>query len=98
MNPIRAIGTFLAPALVAGLAFGFAAQREARIKAETEHMALEQQLKTLARIADENAQLSNLVASATASKPLSSDELRELLRLRAEVSALRQQTAALESV
>lgn len=97
MNPTRAIPRLIAPALVAVLAIGLAAQREARIKAEAEHTALEQQLEILHGIAEENAQLSNLVARANVPKPLPPDNSRELLRLRAEVTALRQQTADLAS-
>ena len=89
---------FLAIAVIAGLATGFAAQREARVKADTEHAALEQQMGTLRSIIAENANLSNLVASASASKPLPVDESRELLRLRAEVSELRRQCADLKNV
>jgi len=44
MNPTRAIVRFFGLAFLAALAAGFAGQREARIKAETEHTALEQQL------------------------------------------------------
>ena len=98
MNPPGAISRFLAPVVVAILAISLAAQREARIKAEAEHAALEQQLEILHGIAAENMQLSNLVARASAAKPLPADDSRELLRLRGEVTALRQQTAGLASV
>lgn len=98
MNPTGAIARFVAPALGAILAIGLAAQREARIKAEAEHTALERQLEILHGIAAENAQLSNVVAHASIAKPLAGDDSRELLRLRAEVTALRQKTAALTNV
>jgi hypothetical protein len=97
MKTTGAILNFFALALVVGLAIGFAAQREARIKAETEHTALEHQLETLRGIAAENLQLSNLVARASAPKPLPGDESGELLRLRSEVSELRRQCADLKS-
>lgn len=97
MNPTSAIARFVGPALVVFLAIGLVTQREARIKAETEHTALEQQLEILHSIAAENAQLSNLIARANVSKPLPADDSHELLRLRAEVTALRQQTASLPS-
>jgi len=93
-----AIANSFALALVAGLAIGLAAQREARIKAETEHTALEHQLETLRGIVAENAQLSDLVARASAPKSLPDDESGELLRLRADVSELRRQCADLGSV
>jgi len=98
MSTTRAIANSLAPILVAGLAIGLATQREARIKAETEHAALERQLETLHGLTAENAQLSNLVARASVPKPLSEGDSSELLRLRAEVSELRRQSAGLESV
>ena len=98
MNPAHAIANSVALALVAGLAIGLAAQREARIQATTEQTALEQQLETLRSIAAENAQLSDLVARASAPKSLPGDESGELLRLRAEVSELRRQCADLKSV
>ena len=97
MNPTNAIARFVLPATVAVLAIGLAAQREARVKAEAEHTALEQQMEILHGIAAENAQLSNLVSRASVSKPLPADDSRELLRLRGEVTALRQQTADLQS-
>lgn len=98
MSSTSVIGKLLAPTLIAGLAIGLAAQREARVKAETEHAALEQQMNTLRSITVENASLSNLVASASASKPLPGDESGELLRLRAEVGELRRQCADLKNV
>src|SRR5690348_11456795 len=98
MKPASAIPRFVLPVLAAVLAIGLAAQREARVKAGAEHTALEQQLETLQSIAAENAQLSNLVARASVAKPLPDDDSRELLRLRGEVTTLRQQTADLGSV
>jgi hypothetical protein len=98
MNSTRILANFFALALIAGLATGLIGQREVRIQAQAEHVVLEQQLQTLRSIAAENIQLSNLVARARALKALPADESRELLRLRAEVSALRQKTAELGSV
>ena len=97
MNPTSAITRFVAPAVVAVLVIVLAAQREARVKAEVEHMTLERQSEILHDIAAENAQLSNLVARASIPKSLPPDDSRELLRLRGEVTALRQQTAGLGS-
>ena len=48
-------------------------------------------------LAAENERLSNLVARASQSRSLSEDQLRELLRLRGEVGALRQQGKELET-
>ncbi len=96
MNLRSGISNFVALAVVAGLAIALAAQREARIKAETEHGALEQQLVTLRGLVAENAGLSNIVAQASAGKALPEDESGELLRLRGEVGALRRQTADLD--
>jgi hypothetical protein len=48
----------------------------------------------MGELAAENERLSNLVAQASSSRSLSEDQMRELLRLRAEVAALRQQGKA----
>ena len=48
----------------------------------------------MAELAAENERLSNLVAQASRSQSLPEDQMRELLRLRAEVAALRQQGKA----
>jgi hypothetical protein len=98
MSSTRAIANFISLMAVAGLTIGFAAQRTARIQAETEHASLKHQLEILRSIASENAQLSNLVAHTTAPKILPGDESGELLRLRAEVSELRRQCADLKNV
>jgi hypothetical protein len=53
---------------------------------------LRQQTGQLARSVAENESLSNAVAGLKPALPLSDDQLRELLRLRSEVGALRRQT------
>jgi len=61
---------------------------EARL--EEENQGLRQQLDQMGELAAENERLSNLVAQASSSRSLSEDQMRELLRLRAEVATLRQ--------
>jgi hypothetical protein len=54
--------------------------------------ALEQGASRLSLLAEENGRLSNRVAQANASPPLTADQLRELLRLRNEKHWLAEQT------
>ena len=84
-------------AAVIGLAIWLAVEHQARLKLGEEHKALEQQLKQMAGLVAENAQLSNLVAQANSAPSLSDDQSRELLRLRGEAGLLRQQSQELET-
>ena len=63
---------------------------QARLGLEEENQGLRQQLDQMGELAAENERLSNLVAQASSSRSLSEDQMRELLRLRAEVATLRQ--------
>ena len=85
-------------AAIIGLAIWLAVEHRARLRLGEEQKALEQQLKQMAGLIAENAQLSNVVARAKSAQSLSDDQSRELLRLRGEVGLLRQQSQELETV
>ena len=81
----------LLPAIAASLAIWLAMEHQARLKLTTDHRTLEQQWQQMADLEARNEQLSNLLAQASAPKPLSQDQLMELLRLRGQVGVLRRQ-------
>lgn len=92
----------------AGLAIGVAVERHASFKLAQENTALQQQLSPMDKLIAENLRLSNLVAQAKGS-PLGSkqrveatsateERAKELVRLRQEVAALRQQSKEIESL
>jgi hypothetical protein len=87
----------LCAATVVGVAGWLAIGYQARAGLEEENQALRQQLDQMGELAAENERLSNLVAHASQSQSLQGDQLRELLRLRAEVAGLRQQGKAVGS-
>ena len=87
----------LCAAAVVGVAGWLAVGYQARVGLEEENQGLRTQLDQMGELAAENERLSNLVAHAGQAQSLPEDQLRELLRLRAEVAALRQQGKALES-
>lgn len=92
----------------AGLAIWVVVERQARFKLDQENRALRQQLSPMDECIAENQRLSNLVAQANGSQsrrneqlkaPLATDErAKELLRLRGEVEALRQQSKEIETL
>lgn len=83
---------------VVGVAIWLAVGHQARFKLGEENRALRQQLDQMAAFAAENERLSNLVAQANRSQSLPGEQLKELLRLRGEVSVLRQQGKELETL
>jgi hypothetical protein len=89
------LGVLCAAAVVA-VASWLAVGHQARLGLEEENQALRQQLDQMGELAAENERLSNLVAQASQVQSLPEDQLQELLRLRAEVGALRQQAKALK--
>lgn len=80
------LGCALLPSILAGLAIWLAIEHQARLERTRAHQTLEQQLQQMAALAALNEQLSNRLTRLNAAKPLSSGQLLELLRLRAEVS------------
>jgi hypothetical protein len=77
-------------ALSAGVPW--ALYHHARLEMRARRDAFEQQAGRLSFVAEENGRLSNLVAQAKASPPLTGEQLRELLRLRNEKRELAEQT------
>ena len=74
--------------IVAGGATAFVLQQQAQEKLRGDNAALQQQL---AQLQTDNQSFSNQLASAGDSKKLSNDQFNELLKLRGEVSLLRNQ-------
>jgi RNA polymerase sigma factor (sigma-70 family) len=77
----------------AGLATSLVIQHQAQVKLGEENQSLRQQN---AQLQTDNTVLSNRVVQTRGSTALSSDRLRELLRLRGEVGVLRRQQRELE--
>jgi len=67
-------------------------QHQAQVELRARRDALEQRASRLSLLVEENGRLSNLVAQAKASSPLTAEQLRELLRLRNEKRWLAEQT------
>jgi hypothetical protein len=92
----------------AGLAIGVGVERHAGAKLKQQNRALRQQLSQVDQFFAENRRLSNLMAQASASPsspnersaaPSATDDRpKELVRLRSEVAALRQQAREIESL
>ena len=79
--------------VVAGLATSLVIQHQAQIRLLEDNQSLRQKN---AQLQADNENLSNRVAQANRSPSLSSERLRELLRLRGEVGVLRRQQRELE--
>jgi len=75
--------------VVGSLAATVAIQHQTESKVRGENQVLRQQL---AGLATDNESLSNRLQQVRPAKPLTDDQLRELLRLRGEVGTLRQKT------
>src|SRR5436305_922671 len=82
----------LGVAAVIGLGLLFIFEHQRRLSLTEEHRALEQQRDQMSELIASNERLSKLLAQANASRPLSNDQSRELLRLRGQVGVLRQQS------
>jgi hypothetical protein len=105
---MRAKVTIICFLLSAGLAVCLALERRASLKLEQENSGLRQRLSQMDKLAAENQRLSNLIAEANGlpartSRPAEAslaadDPANELVRLRGEVEALRQQSKELESL
>jgi hypothetical protein len=90
----RVILSVLCAIAVLGVSIWVAIGYQTRLSLEEENQGLRQQVDQMAELVAENERLSNLVAQASQSRPLSEDQMRELVRLRGEVGALRQQGKA----
>ena len=89
MKP-RHLANILFPAAVAALALWLAAEHRVLRARTAEHQLLEQQFNQMADLAARNEQLSNQLAAGISSERLPQDQFMELLRLRGEVGALKQ--------
>jgi hypothetical protein len=72
-----------------GLIMPWLIHRHVRSQSERQHLLLEQQAARLAELLAQSNQLRHL-ANQTSSAPLTTDQFRELLRLRGEIGPLRQ--------
>jgi hypothetical protein len=81
-----------------GVTIWLAVGHRARLRLGEENTALQQQLEQMGGLFAENERLSNLVAHANSSQSLPDERLKELLRLRGEVGALRQQGKEIETL
>ena len=93
-NMKRVILSVFCAIVVLGVSIWVAVGYQTRLQLEEENQGLRQQVDQMAELVAENERLSNLVAQASQSRPLSEDQMRELLRLRGEIGALRQQGKA----
>jgi hypothetical protein len=106
MKTIGTIFSIICLLVAAGLAIAVVVEHQARCKLDQENGALRQQLSQLAQLTAEDHRLSDLVAQAAAPQaplhdqtktPAATDgRLQELVRLRSEVEALRQQSKEIE--
>jgi hypothetical protein len=91
------ISRVLGAAAALGLAIWTALEHQRRVSLGQEHQALEQRLEEMTQLVASNERLSNLLAQAKSPRSLTEEESRELLRLRGQVGALRQQSRELET-
>jgi RNA polymerase sigma factor (sigma-70 family) len=83
----------LSAVVIAGAATSLVVQHQNELNLRQENRALRQQI---AQLQTDHASLSNRAAQAEGSRSLSSDRLRELLRLRNEVGSLRRHVRELD--
>ena len=98
MKAKSVILSILCTTAAVGVAIWLGVGHRARLRLGEENTALQQQLEQMGGLFAENARLSNLVAQAKSSQSLPDERLKELLRLRGEVGALRQQGKEIETL
>ena len=84
-------------AVVASLAVPLATEYQGRLKLQARDERLRQQRDESARLASDNQRLARLLAQAGRAPGLSTEQFRELLRLRGEVGRLRMESRLLAS-
>jgi hypothetical protein len=84
--------------VVAGVGTSLVLEQQAQARLREQNRALRQQIGTSAQLSEENQRLSNLRAQANESSALAQNQLQELLRLRGEAGALRQQKGELDTL
>ncbi len=87
---LRHLANIFFPAAVAALALWLAAEYRMLRARTADHQLLEQQLHQMTDLIARNEQLSNQLAAGTFPERLPPDQFLELLRLRGEVGALKQ--------
>jgi hypothetical protein len=87
---LRHLANILFPTAVAALALWLAAEHRMLRARTADHQLLEQQVHQMAELAARNEQLSNQLAARNSSERLPQGQFMELLRLRGEVGALKQ--------
>jgi hypothetical protein len=90
MSKIKLIG--LSAVLVAVVVIIGLTQHQATVRLAEADLLWRQEADKVAHLTTENGRLTNALAQARRAQTRANDQLRELLRLRSEVSALRQQT------
>ena len=108
MKLTRIILSIICTVAVAGLAIRVVVEHEARVTLDQQNGALRERLSQTDQVIAENQRLSNLVAQASGppsrpserlEAPSGTDErLKELVHLRGEVEALRQQSKEIETL
>jgi phage shock protein A len=106
MKSTGKIISILCVLVAAGLAIGVALERQAQSRLEQANRALRQQLSQRDALTAENQRLSNLLAQPKSSTNRTSERpeaeaderAKELVRLRGEVEALRQQSKEIETL
>jgi hypothetical protein len=88
----------VAALILAGTGTPLILQRQALRDARAEKRALAETNQNLVQLGEENQSLSNLLAKAQRAEGLSRSQLRELMRLRAEVGALRKDSQELAAL
>ena len=84
--------------LVGAVATPLVVQHQAQVRLLAKDSSLQEQLDQLVRLTVENERLSNLVAQASSEQSFAEERMRELLKLRGEVAAMRTQLASLQNV
>jgi hypothetical protein len=89
MNRIGLRFSFVGAIVVVGVAAPLLIQRHLRVQWRERMVLLQQRAERFAELSAENKRLSDLVAQ-TRSASLSSDQFRELMKLRGQIGQLRQ--------
>ena len=87
----------LGAVLVGVVATPLVVQHQAEVRLLAKDSSLQEQLDQLGRLTVENEHLSNLVAQASSEQSFAEERMRELLRLRGEVTAMRTRLASLQN-
>ncbi len=105
MKTASATVSIICAVAAAGLAIGVAVERQARLTQDEDNQTLRRQLSQLDALAAKNQRLANLAAAPQAAparptelQEAAEERAKELVRLRSEVEALRQQTREIDTL